>query len=221
MWLVFVFVDIETTGLDPDHDLIAEVGYIVTDEQLRVQSTHSQVFPVPAHQWAGAVDHVWEMHTKNGLMDATTAFTTTSSLALADSLVASLREQLTWADVPPAMAGSSVHFDRAFLRQQIPNFVDLFHYRNIDVSSLREAARVWRPELVDGEPTPKKLHRVIPDLEDTIELFRYYKEHLFFRSGGLLSPTVVYKTGDSQPFAAGASHVWTAKKQGDLVVKEI
>ena len=88
----------------------------------------------------------------------------------------------------PVMGGSSITFDRSFLAQSMPKLLDAFHYRSVDVTSIRELAQRWRPDLKNQEPRATAAHRVIPDIHDSIALLGFYRGAIFN----------TYPTGDSK-----------------------
>lgn len=182
----FVWVDTETFGLDSMRDPIIELGIMVTDRNLRIHSKARWLF---WSDWSEqrlarlkkAVENgdknarfVMNMHVKNNLFDE----------ARRDGIEhnEALPKIIEWiASSPPLtnrpMCGSSVQFDREFLRNQMKPVHDLFHYRNIDISTIKELCKVYRPDLLDGIPEAFEEHRVFPDLVDTISEFDYYKTH--------------------------------------------
>lgn len=170
----FAFVDIETTGLDPKVDEVLEVALAITDADLKLLAiTHPLVAPrqpVRMNRWA------FEQHTKSGLLDEAEhhgALVTTVDASLFSVMAGTCGR----VGLVPPMAGSSVHFDRAFLARDFPQFTNCFSYRNIDVSTIYELAKVWRPDLavlrVEGN------HRAKDDVLAAITLLRTYRD-LFF-----------------------------------------
>lgn len=171
------WVDIETTGLEPDVDRILEVSCQVTDRQgslieaknwiIRQSESREQLNLVMTPK-------VRAMHTKNGLLDDIY-----SNPAAVDPMVFRVQffnfllgyHKVGWAY---PMCGSSVHFDRAFLKAQVPNVEAWFHYRNIDISTLKN---LWM--LHGGEaPTFKNdLHRAPADIISSIEEYKFYLEN--------------------------------------------
>jgi oligoribonuclease len=189
-----VFVDIETTGLDYDKDRILEIGvrYLNTDFET-VACMDFVVVPRPImvsratighHRfeafWAHEIqtDYVREMHTRNGLLDE--VLRRGVVIGHADRLLCNWWEtnvRVEAGQLP--MCGSSVGFDREFLRRYCPQFEALFHYRNLDVSTLKECVRLWRPDIFESLPIPRAAHRAAPDIIDTITELAYYRRELF------------------------------------------
>jgi oligoribonuclease len=171
------WVDIETTGLDPLNDLILEVGVLITDENLAEIAATSLVVGYPGFDARSmAIDYVKEMHDKSGLWEDVAASET--PLGPVSKALAYWLDYARGAGLP--MAGSSIHFDRQFLAHRMPEFEALFHYRNIDVSTVKELCRLWRPDLFAGRPfagreAPAKPHRVLDDLRDSVAELSYYR----------------------------------------------
>jgi oligoribonuclease len=167
-----IWIDLEMTGLSPDTDRILEVALVVTDHDLNVV-VEAPVWVV--HQADAALDAMdaWNRstHGRSGLIDKAKS----SLLAEADveaAALAFLREH-----VPPKaspMCGNSICQDRRFLARTMPTLEDYFHYRNLDVSTLKELARRWKPELMKGVPKEGK-HEALADVLESIEELRYYR----------------------------------------------
>lgn len=175
------WLDIETTGLDPDQDSILEVGIIITDENLEPGIEWSKIIVPTPETLANMNDFVKSMHTKNGLLEV---FDMTDSPAMfveaaEEDAIKNLEVIFGFEGhqekVP--LCGSTISFDRSFLRVHMPRLNNYFHYRSIDVSSIKELAKLWYPEL--PEKPKKEAHRSIPDIHESIELLKYYKENVF------------------------------------------
>ena len=167
-----VWIDLEMTGLKPDTDRIIEVALVVTDVDLATVA-EGPVWAV--HQDDAALDAMdsWNKgtHGRSGLIDRVKA----SVLADADvetAALAFLREHVPAKASP--MCGNSICQDRRFLARWMPAFEDYFHYRNLDVSTLKELARRWQPELMKGVPKEGK-HEALADVYESIAELRYYR----------------------------------------------
>lgn len=174
---VFVFTDVETTGLDEwTHDLL-EVAVLVTSDTLETLSGRSWVVEPRTKGYRERLDpKVAAMHEQNGLFAAIDRGEGLSPRVIAGQALAFLEKfKLSY----PPMCGASVHFDRRFLRRQLPELEVFFHYRNIDVSTLKELRRIWYPDVTSSLEEPEKSHRALRDVEQTAELLRYYRQ-LFF-----------------------------------------
>ena len=169
-----VWVDMEMTGLNPDTDRIIEVAVIVTDSDLNVLG-EGPVFAI--HQSDEILDGMdaWNKgtHGRSGLIERVKASTVTEAEAEVQ-LVEFLKEF-----VPPGkspMGGNSICQDRRFMARTMPKLEEFFHYRNLDVSTLKELCRRWKPELVNGFKKHQK-HTALADILESIEELRYYREH--------------------------------------------
>lgn len=175
---MLTWVDIETTGLDIENDKLLEVGLAVTLDDLTLLRKVSFVVHLPFQNYP-MPELVRNMHTKNGLLSECQFGA--SRLDVEQQLVAVMHSLPSGGGMAAyPMCGSSVHFDRAFLKMHMPRFEALFHYRNIDVSTVKELVNRWYPGGSDlHRPPQQKLHRVDPDLTDTIAEAAFYKELLF------------------------------------------
>ena len=169
-----IWIDLEMTGLRPDADRIIEVALVVTDHALETVA-QAPVFVV--HQDDAALDAMdsWNKstHGRSGLIDKVKAATMTESDVEAAAL-AFLREHVPAKASP--MCGNTICQDRRFLARFMPALEDWFHYRNLDVSTLKELVRRWKPELMKGIPKEGK-HEALADILESIEELRYYRQH--------------------------------------------
>jgi oligoribonuclease len=173
------WVDIETTGLEPSKDLILEVGIVVTDDDLEM--IDQQFFVVKQHLSVESIHRqtnafVQDLHARSGLWkdleNAKHGYEEVENLML-DFLH---RHALDGAVSP--MAGSSVAFDRAFLDRQMPSLAQQFHYRNLDVSAVKEWLMRVHPAAVASKPDPFAHHRTLADLHDSIAELRHYTTYV-------------------------------------------
>jgi oligoribonuclease len=169
-----VWIDMEMTGLKPDTDRILEVALIVTDHELEVVAEPAVWVLHQADDILAGMDN-WNTstHGRSGL----TAKVRASSLAEAEVEAAALAflRQLV-APRASHMCGNSICQDRRFLARWMPALEDYFHYRNLDVSTLKELARRWRPEVVKGIPKEGR-HEALADVHESIAELKYYREH--------------------------------------------
>ena len=169
-----IWIDMEMSGLNPDIDKVLEVAVVVTDSQL---NTVAEAPVLVVHQpdaMLGAMDS-WNTstHAKSGLVQRVRASTLTESAA--EIQMIGFLEQFVPSGTSP-MCGSSVHQDRRFLARHMPALESFFHYRNLDVSTLKELAKRWRPELVSGFAKHGR-HEALADIYESIEELKYYREH--------------------------------------------
>jgi oligoribonuclease len=167
------WLDIETTGLDPNRDgaAIFEIGGIVTDAAFRMVDRVQRIVSPPVG-WSMESDFVWEMHMKSGLLDDVMRSGKAVSLERAvDDLMDFFRHY--HCDGKP-LAGASIGFDRKWLDVHAPDFDKFFHYRSIDTSSMRAYLELARPELTEHAPKKRDVHRTLPDLEDSIDFIRFF-----------------------------------------------
>jgi oligoribonuclease len=169
-----VWLDMEMTGLDPDNDRIIEVAVVVTDADLNIIA-EGPVFAI--HQSDETLDKMdnWNKgtHGKSGLIDRVRASTVTEAQAELE-LIAFLKQYVPANKSP--MCGNSICQDRRFMARGMPKLEAFFHYRNLDVSTLKELCRRWKPELASGFKKHQK-HTALADIVESIEELRYYREH--------------------------------------------
>jgi oligoribonuclease len=169
-----VWLDMEMTGLDPDNDRIIEVAVVVTDAELNILA-EGPVFAI--HQSDATLDKMdnWNKgtHGKSGLIDRVKASTVSEAQA-EEALIAFLKQWVPAGKSP--MCGNSICQDRRFMARGMPKLEAFFHYRNLDVSTLKELCRRWKPELASGFKKHQK-HTALADIVESIEELRYYREH--------------------------------------------
>lgn len=169
-----VWVDMEMTGLDPDNDRIIEVAVVVTDSNLNVLGEG----PVLAiHQPDAVLDGMdaWNKgtHGRSGLIDRVKASIT--SEADAEQAIIDYLKPFVPAGKSP-MCGNSICQDRRFMVRGMPKLEAFFHYRNLDVSTLKELCKRWKPEVASGFKK-HQMHTALADIMESIEELRYYREH--------------------------------------------
>lgn len=169
-----IWLDLEMTGLDTENDRIIEVAVVVTDPHLTVR-IEGPVFAI--HQSDETLNKMdaWNKgtHGKSGLIDRVKASTVDEAQAQA-AVIAFLKPYVKAGKSP--MCGNSICQDRRFLAKTMPQFEAFFHYRNLDVSTLKELARRWRPELIEGFKKAQK-HTALADIHESIDELAYYREH--------------------------------------------
>jgi oligoribonuclease len=169
-----IWIDLEMTGLYPATDRIIEIAVIVTDPQLNVRIEGPTL---AVHQSTAALDAMdaWNKgtHGRSGLIERVKASTLDEAQAEAQ-IIAFLKEHVPAGKSP--MCGNSVCQDRRFLANYMPALETFFHYRNLDVSTLKELAKRWKPGIMDGFKKAQA-HTAMADIRESIEELAYYREH--------------------------------------------
>ena len=173
-----VWIDLEMTGLDPATDRIIEIAVVVTDPQLG-RRVEGPVFAV--HQSDATLDAMddWNKgtHGRSGLIERvkTSTIDEASAEAQAEAAVIEFLKQYVPKGKSP-MCGNSICQDRRFLAKTMPKLEDFFHYRNLDVSTLKELAKRWKPSALEGFKKAQA-HTALADIHESIDEMAYYREH--------------------------------------------
>jgi oligoribonuclease len=169
-----IWIDMEMSGLKPEEDRIIEVAIVVTDSQL---NTVAEAAVLVVHQADSVLDGMdsWNKstHAKSGLIEKVKA----STLADADvenAMLSFLQQYVPERESP--MCGNSICQDRRFLARWMPRLEAYFHYRNLDVSTLKELAKRWKPEVASGLVKHGK-HEALADVYESIEELKYYRDN--------------------------------------------
>jgi oligoribonuclease len=169
-----IWIDLEMTGLYPDTDRIIEIAVVVTDAQL-TQRVEGPVFAI--HQSDATLDAMdaWNKgtHGRSGLIDRVKA--STIDEASAEAQVIDFLKRYVGKSTSP-MCGNSICQDRRFLARTMPKLETFFHYRNLDVSTLKELAKRWKPEILAGFKKAQA-HTALADIHESIDELAYYREH--------------------------------------------
>ena len=178
-----VWIDCEMTGLELGADALVEVAALVTDFDLNVLGEGIDVVIKPPQAALDQmIDFVRTMHVTSGLLEELDA-----GLTMADAeqqVLAYIKEHCPDGSRPP-LAGNTVATDRAFLARDMPTLEGFLHYRNVDVSSIKELARRWYPRTYFAAPAKRGNHRALADIQESIEELRYYREAVFVPQPGL------------------------------------
>ncbi|KAJ2008921.1 rna exonuclease, partial [Coemansia thaxteri] len=195
---VLVWIDCEMTGLDYDRDTILEVACAVTDGSLTTLSTSKRfVVHHPRHVLDAMGEWCTEHHGKSGLTEEvlqsqwTMAQVETELLYLVKSFSPKPRTAL--------LAGNSVHADREFLRRHMPDLINHLHYRIIDVSTIKELALSWNPDIMQRAPTKNLAHRAHDDILESIEELRFYRDNFFLTSESEAAPLAKHRLVAARP----------------------
>lgn len=171
-----IWIDLEMTGLDPDRDVIIEIATVVTDKHLNILAEG----PVMAVHQSDAIlatmdDWNQQHHGQSGLIQRVKDSIITAAEAEAQTLA--FLTQWVPANASP-ICGNSICQDRRFLYRYMPKLEVYFHYRNLDVSTVKELAARWAPQIKDGFSKTSS-HRAMDDIIESIEELKYYRQHFF------------------------------------------
>jgi oligoribonuclease len=170
-----VWIDLEMTGLDAAADTIIEIATIVTDKHLEILAEGPVIAVGQDEATMGAMDE-WNtrQHGASGLTERVLA----SNATLTDAESETLVFLGDWVDAGASpMCGNSICQDRRFLAREMPDLERFFHYRNLDVSTLKILAQLWAPSVAGGFSKESE-HRALADIRDSIEELRWYRERL-------------------------------------------
>ncbi len=169
-----VWLDCEMTGLDPDIERIIEIAVIVTGPNLETRTEGPVLVIHQSDALLGKMD-AWNKgtHGKSGLIDKVKASTVTEELAQ-DQLIAFLKQYVPANSSP--MCGNSIGQDRRFLVKYMPKLAAFFHYRNVDVSTLKELSKRWKPE-VHAAFKKQQRHTALADVHESIDELEHYRNH--------------------------------------------
>lgn len=169
-----IWLDMEMTGLDPEKERIIEIAMIVTESDLTFVA---QAPVLVIHQDQGLLDAMdkWNQstHAKSGLIDKVKASTLTEEQA-ETQLLAFLAEHVPAGKSP--MCGNTIGQDRRFMVKYMPRLEEYFHYRNLDVSTLKELSLRWKPEVYRSFVKQSK-HEALADIQESIDELKHYREH--------------------------------------------
>ncbi|MFC1796491.1 oligoribonuclease [Pseudomonadota bacterium] len=175
-----IWMDLEMTGLDPDHDSILEIATIVTDSELN-ELAEGPVYAIrhPESQLQAMDDWNREHHSDSGLWNRVIS----SNTQMREAEQGTLAFLAQWSELGQSpLCGNSICQDRRFLYRLMPELQAWFHYRNLDVSSLKELARRWSPQILEGLVKHNR-HEALSDIRESIEELRYYREFMGEFSG--------------------------------------
>ena len=177
-----IWIDLEMTGLDTFNDHIIEIATIVTDKELNILAEGPEI---AIHQTDAILDGMDEwntrQHGKSGLSERVRASTYSAKEGENETLA--FLQQWVGPGLSP-ICGNSICQDRRFLAREMPQLEAYFHYRNLDVSTIKELARRWKPEVLSGSHKKKGAHLAMDDIRDSINELRYYRECFISATSG-------------------------------------
>lgn len=170
-----IWIDLEMTGLEPQQNEIIEIAVIITDKELNILAEG----PIIAiHQNDAIMDGMDEWNTQHHSDSGLTQRVKASKRSMRDAEIATLEFLKQWVTAGKSpMCGNSVCQDRRFMARLMPELEKYFHYRNLDVSSLKELSARWKPEILKGFKK-KNAHLAMEDIRESIEELVYYREHI-------------------------------------------
>lgn len=175
---MLVWMDLEMTGLDPQRHVIVEVATLVTDNDLNVIAEGPDlVLSASAAQLSEMDDYVTSMHRRSGLLGEIALSSITLEQAGAETLAFIKQHSPEARSVP--LCGNSIGTDRRFLARYLPEIEEYLHYRSVDVSSIKELARRWYPNILRHAPTKRMGHRAMDDIRESVAELAFYRRALF------------------------------------------
>ena len=174
-----IWIDLEMSGLDYEKERIIEIATIVTDSQLNIIAEGPALAIHQSDKLLNAMDK-WntKQHNKSGLV-ARVKSSIIDEAEAEERTLSFLRQHVPFGKSP--MCGNSIYFDRRFLQKYMPKLAAYFHYRSIDVSTIKELAERWAQEIKKGFKK-ESTHLALNDIRDSIDELRYYREHLFIKT---------------------------------------
>lgn len=171
-----IWIDCEMTGLAIEKNSLLEISVVVTDDQLAVIAQGPCIVINQRIELLESMDE-WNTthHKKSGLYEQ--VLTSTIKMHTAEAMVLDFLKEYCKEGTSP-LCGNSIHHDRSFLKKYMPQLESFFHYRHIDVSTIKELALRWNPSIIKGF-VKKGTHRALDDILESIEELRYYKQHFF------------------------------------------
>ena len=176
---LLVWMDLEMTGLDPERERIIEIATLITDSSLELIAEGPELIVHQPEALLAAMD-AWNTkhHGESGLTDRVRASTVSEQQAenlTLEFVAAHCSERAA------PLAGNSIYQDRRFLAKYMSTLNEHLHYRNVDVSTVKELVRRWNPTIYEAAPSKRSTHRALDDIRESIAELRYYRDHAFVR----------------------------------------
>lgn len=202
---LLAWMDLEMTGLDPAKHVIVEIATLLTDDDLNVIAEGPDlVIRATDAELAAMDDVVTEMHTKSGLLEQIRASTVTLDEA-SEQTLAFLKEHIEKPKTVP-LCGNSIGMDRRFLATYMNTIEEFLHYRSVDVSTVKELARRWYPEVMATAPRKDAGHRALDDITESINELRFYRERVFLPPSNANRPGTPVQTVGEQAGEVAVPH---------------
>lgn len=180
-------MDLEMTGLDPAIHVIVEIATLLTDDDLNIIAEGPDLVIHATEDQLGKMDQVVvDMHTKSGLLEQIRTSSVTQHDACTQTLEFLQNHISTPRTVP--LCGNSIGMDRRFLAVYMNEIEEFLHYRSVDVSTIKELARRWRPDVLARAPRKDAGHRALDDITESVKELQFYREHLFRPLGDETEP---------------------------------
>ncbi|MDQ1607663.1 MAG: oligoribonuclease [Microbacteriaceae bacterium] len=197
-----VWIDCEMTGLDLEVDELVEIAVVITDFELNVLDPGLNIVIKPdASALENMSDFVRNMHTESGLIEE---IPNGKSLAEAEYEVLEYVLKFVPTSRTAPLAGNTIGTDRAFLAKFMPRLDGHLHYRNVDVSTIKELSRRWYPRIYFNAPVKNGGHRALADILESIRELEYYRKAVFVGEPG---PS----TDDTRAISAAVVEIWAAR----------
>lgn len=172
---MILWVDLETTGLDPRENHLLEIAAVLTDSSLEEVDGHHAVFYFDDDEHRLTFDPVvQDMHTANGLWEECKM----GHISVQDheEIILQMMRDAGCSPREVRLGGSTIDFDRKWLEEWMPNLFNYLHYRNLDISSLKYTVETWRPDIAGNSPESRGQHRARPDIIDSINYMKFYRD---------------------------------------------
>ncbi len=173
---MLVWIDLEMTGLDPERDVIVEIATLITNDELEIVAEGPDlVIHHPDETLSIMNDYVRNMHETSGLLTEIEQSSVSMEQAGMETLQFIQSHVQEAGSVP--LCGNSIGTDRRFLIKAFPEIDNFLHYRCIDVSTIKELARRWNPDVLTNAPKKNGGHRALNDIQESVIELRYYRDH--------------------------------------------
>ncbi len=171
------WIDMEMTGLDPEKEVVLEIASLVTDKDLNVIAEGPELVVKQSARYLNRMD-AWNtgQHTKSGLVDKVKNSKVTLKQA-EDKTLQFVKKYCTAGEA--YLCGNVVHHDRRFMAKYMPRLHKFFHYRLIDVSTIKVLVELWYAKKYDKQPVKSNKHRALPDIYESVQELKYYKKAIF------------------------------------------